>query len=127
METCSVGSFLQSNPCFKLYLPVVHWWQRHRATIHGLSWWRRQRGLVVVWAAQRPTLVGHHGPASTVVFASSPGGVSCSHLGGQDAGRGAGVGVGVAGMVHAVGVVMLIHTVTPERNNIVSDRNKNRF
>lgn len=97
-------------------LPVVHWWKGHGATVHSLSGWRRQRDLVVVVrTAQCPTLIGHHGPASVIVFTSStmPG----SHLGSQDAGRGARVGVGVAGVVHGVGVVVLIRTVTPDRDS----------
>lgn len=71
--------------------------------------------MVVVRAAQCPALIGHHSPAPVIEFSSSTGGVSCSHLGGQDAGRRARVGVGVAGVVHGVGVVVLIGTVTPER------------
>lgn len=78
----------------------------------------------MVGATQRPPLVANHGPASAFVLPSSTRGVSCSHLGGQDAGRRARVGVGVAGMVHAVWVVMLIHIVTPYRNNTATDRKK---
>lgn len=55
--------------------------------------------VVVVGAAQRPALIGHHVPAPAVVLSCTRA-VPCRHLCGQDAGRGAGVGVGVAGVVH---------------------------
>lgn len=42
--------------------------------------------------------------------------MTCSHLSSEDAGRWAGIGVGVARMVHRVRVVMLIRSVTPERD-----------
>lgn len=73
--------------------------------------------MVVVRTAQCPTLIGHHGPASTIMFTSSTRAVPCSHLGSQDAGRWAGVGVGVASVVHGVGVVVRIGTVTPDRDS----------
>lgn len=41
----------------------------------------------------------------------------CSHLCCKDAGRWARIGVGVASMVHGVGVVVLIWTVTPNRDS----------
>lgn len=63
--------------------------------------------------AQCPALIGHH-PAPVVVFTSSTSRVTCSHLGSQDAWRWAGVGVGVASVVHSVGVVVLIRTMTPD-------------
>lgn len=69
---------------------------------------------MVVVAAQCPALIGHHTPASTFVFASST--MPCGHLGSQDAGRWARVGVGVAGVVHGVGVVVRIRTMTPDRD-----------
>lgn len=65
----------------RIHLPVVHWWERHRATIHNLSGWRRQWDVVVVRATQCATLIGHHGPASVVVFPYSAWCVSGSHLG----------------------------------------------
>lgn len=72
---------------------------------------------MVVRTAQCPTLIGHHSPASTIMFTSSTGAMPCSHLCSKDAGRWAGVGVGMAGMVHRVGVVVLIRTVTPNRDS----------
>lgn len=42
--------------------------------------------------------------------------MTCSHLSSEDAGRWARIGVGVARMVHRVRVVMLIRSVTPERD-----------
>jgi len=102
-------------------LPVVHWWKGHGATVHRLRGWRRQLDLVVVRAPQCPTLIGHHGPASHVMFTSSAWGVArCSHLGSQRAGRWARVGVGVAGLVHHV-VVVLIRTVTPDKDSREED------
>lgn len=68
----------------------------------------------MVSTTQRSTLIGHHGSASAIVFASSSGAMTCSHLSGEDAGGWAGIGVGVARVVHRVRVVMLIRTVTPE-------------
>lgn len=56
--------------------------------------------VVVVGAAQRPALIGHHVPAPAVVLSSCTRAVPRRHLCGQDAGRGARVGVGVAGVVH---------------------------
>lgn len=98
-----------------MFLPVVHWWEGHRATVHGLSGWRRQRDLVVVvGTAQCPALIGHHGPAPVVMITHAASGVSCGHLGGQGAGRGARVGVGVASMVHGAGVVVLLGAESPD-------------
>lgn len=74
--------------------------------------------MVVVRAAQRATLIGHHGPASVVVFTSSAWCMSGSHLGNKGAGWRAGVGVGVTSMVHTVGVVVLIQPVSPDEENI---------
>lgn len=71
--------------------------------------------VVVVGTTQCPPLISrHHGPASHVMFPSSSRGVARRHLSSQDAGRGAGVGVGVARVVHHVGVVELICTETPD-------------
>lgn len=70
----------------------------------------------MVTATQRSALIGHHISASAIVLAPASGAVPCSHMGGQDAGRWAGIGVGVARVVHGVGVVMLIRTVTPRRD-----------
>lgn len=101
------------------FLPVVHRWKGHGAAVHSLSRWRRQRALVVVvvvvvGAAQCPTLIGHHWPASVVMFTSATSSMSCSvHLGSQNAGWRARVGVGVASVVHTVRVVLLILPVTP--------------
>lgn len=50
------------------------------------------------------------------MFPDATSGVS-SHLGGKDTWGRAGVSVGVAGMVHAVGIVMKIGAVTPENSN----------
>lgn len=95
-------------------VPIVHWWKRHGSTVHGLSGWRRQWHLMVVSTTQCPTLIPHHIPASVVVFPCHTCGVSCSHLGSQDTGWWAGVGIGMASVVHGVGVMVLIGTVTPE-------------
>lgn len=100
-----------------VFLPVVHWWKGHGATVHRLTGWRRQWDLVVVRAAQSPTLICHHSPASTIMLASSTRAVSGSHLSSQDAGWWAGVGVGMASMVHGIGVVVLISTVTPDSDS----------
>lgn len=107
-------------------LPVIHWWKRHGATVHSLRRWRRQRDLVVVNAAQCPTLIGHHSSSSTLVFTCAPGPVPCGHLGSQDTGRRARVGVGVASMVHGVGVVELISTVSPGRDNGEEDNKEGK-
>lgn len=101
-------------------VPVVHRWEGHGATVHSLGGWRRQRDLVVVGTPQCPALVAQHGPSPHIVFTSATRGVaSRGHLGGQDARRGAGVGVGVAGVVHHVGVVVLIGTVSPDGDSVV--------
>lgn len=68
----------------------------------------------MVSTTQRSTLIGHHSSASAIMLTSSSGAVTCSHLSSEDAGRRAGIGVGVARMVHRVRVVMLIGTVTPK-------------
>lgn len=105
------------HPWFWLVcLPVVHWWKGHGATVHGLGRWRRQRDLVV-GTTHCTALVGYHRPASAIVFTSCTRPMPCSHLCSKDAGRGARVGVGVASMVHWVGVVVLIWTVTPESDS----------
>lgn len=70
--------------------------------------------MVVVDTAQCPALIGHHSPASIIMFTASTSGMPCSHLGSQDAGRWARVGVGVSSVVHGVGVVVLIRAVTPD-------------
>lgn len=70
--------------------------------------------MLVVSTTQRSTLIGHHSSASAIMLTSSSGAMTCSHLSSEDAGRGAGIGVGVARMVHRVRVVMLIRSVTPE-------------
>ena len=93
-------------------VPVVHRGERHGA-VHVLSGRRRGRGLV--WPTQGPAPVGH-GCSPEVVF-TPQGGVSQSHLGSQDAGRRARVGVGVACMVHGTGVVEIhmFQAMTPEK------------
>lgn len=107
--------------------PVVYGWEGHGASVHGLAgWWWQWDLVVVVDAAQRPALIGHHGPASGLVLpssSSSSGPVAGSHLSSQGAGRRAGVGVGVARVVHGVGVVVRVGTVTPggERTEAVSE------
>ena len=83
--------------------------------------------MVVVRTAECPTLIGHHGPASNIMFTSSTRAVPCSHLGSQDAWRWAGVGVGVASMVHDVGVVVLIKTVTPDRDSRKVEEKKTKL
>ena len=74
--------------------------------------------MLVVGTTQCATLIGHHSPASTIMFPSSTGAMPCSHLCSEDAGRWARVGVCVASMVHGVGVVVLIRTVTPNRDSV---------
>lgn len=101
------------NMALAFGLPIVHWWEGQRATVHSLSGWRRQWDLVVVRAAQRPALIDH-GPAPVIMVTSSTGRVPCSHLGGQDTGWWARVCVGVASMVHGVGVMVQIWTMTPD-------------
>ncbi|TNN88857.1 hypothetical protein EYF80_000735 [Liparis tanakae] len=109
--------------------PGVHWWKGHGAAVHSLRGRRRQLDLVVVRAPQCPALIGHHGPASHVMFTSSAGGVArCGHLGSQRAGRRARVGVGVAGLVHHV-VVVLVRTETPDedgREEEEDEKNNNK-
>lgn len=80
--------------------------------------------MVVVRTAQCTTLIGHHSPASTIMFTCSTRAVPCSHLGSQDARRWAGVGVGVSSMVHGVGVVVQIGTVTPDRDSRKEEEKK---
>lgn len=103
--------------CFRatdsMCLPIVHWWEGHGAPVHDLSRWRRQWDVLVVRPAQRPSLIGHR-PAPVVVVTSSARNVSCSHLSGQNAGRRTRVGVGVASVVHRVGVMVQIGTATPD-------------
>lgn len=70
--------------------------------------------VVVVGAAKRAALVSRD-PAPAVVVASSARAVARRHLGSQDAGRRARVGVGVASVVHGVGVVVQVGSVTPDR------------
>lgn len=83
--------------------------------------------MVVVRTAQCPTLIGHHSPASTIMFTSSTRAVPCGHLGSQDAGRRARVGVGVASMIHGVGVVVWIRTVTPDRDSGKKTEGQRKF
>lgn len=71
---------------------------------------------MVVRTSQCPALIGHHGSASALQFSTSTSSsVSRRHLCGQRTGRRPGVSVCVTGMVHGVGVVMLIGSVTPDR------------
>lgn len=95
-------------------LPVVQWRQGHRTTIHNLNRGRREWDLVVR-TAQCPTLIGH-GP-TPVVMVTRTSDMACCHLGSQYAGRWAGIGVGVASMVHSIGVMVRIRTMTPDRNS----------
>lgn len=105
---------LQYGTILNYSIPIVHWWKRHGSTVHCLSGWRRQQHLLVVSTAQCPTLIGHHSPGPVVMLTPSTSTVSCSHLGSQDAGWRPRVSVGMAGMVHGVGVMVLIGTMTPD-------------
>lgn len=68
---------------------------------------------MVVTTTKRPTLIGH-GPAPIILVTSSTRSVPCSHLGSQDTGWWAGVGVGVARVIHGVGVMVHIRTMAPD-------------
>lgn len=98
-------------------VPVVYRWEGHGTTVHSLRGWRRKRDLllvVVMSAAQCPALISYHRPPPVIMFCTRA--VTCCQLGGQDAGRRARVGVGVAGVVHGVGIMHLVGTVTPGKD-----------